>query len=51
MRDTTDIGSEDDPGRLGEKHMEKKAMQRGGAVGPEGDYDNPYTSLKPDETI
>jgi hypothetical protein len=50
MRDTTDIGSSDDPGRVGEQHMLKKTAQHGGPGG-EGDWENQYTSLKGDESI
>jgi hypothetical protein len=46
---TTNIGSEEDPGRMGELHMKKKMNTYGGG-GP-GDGDNMYQTLGGDENI
>jgi hypothetical protein len=48
-RTTTNIGSEEDPGRMGELHMKKKMNTHGGG-GP-GDADNMYQTLGGDEMI
>lgn len=49
---TTDIGGNDDPGRLAERKMAARAAQTfGGGSNQGGDNENPYENLQDDARL